>query len=428
MSKAGINTKPFKFKVGDIIKTNSGEVTVLKLSRGFLKPNQRWSNKIIKFKCNKCGFIDSKLESVLLKGSGCKICGGSRVVAGYNDIATTHPEYVHIFYNPEDAKKCAIFSDKKVDFKCENCGSKIPQKHVSTIQRGIILCPLCKDKILSLGEKIMRAVLKRANIEFLHDSSTDYSEGRRYDFILSEYKTIIEIDGMQHSIKPFVVNGECAKSIEEIQQIDNYKEQLALKNGIERYIHIDAKESDYNLIIQRIKDNLNNIIPIDSLNWDLVKLDTIKPVETRCLDLWNSGMKSTVDISNKLNLGITAVRNTLKRYAELGECDYNPEDARRLVNKSPEERKYNNIKAVICLNNLYIFDRMIWASRWCGTKKVFDNCKGVRGHAGNHPLTGEKLQWQYLDDYFTNHPEIKDKNKFYNEHVQLPVPRENGKF
>lgn len=428
MSKVGINTKPFKCKVGDVIKTNSGEVTVLELSRGFLTPKQRWSNKIIKYRCNKCGFIDSKFENVLLKGSGCKVCGRSRVVAGRNDLATTNPEYVHILYNPEDATKYAITSDKKVDFKCENCGSKIPQKYISTIQRGIILCPLCKDKILSLGEKIMWAILKRINIDFLHDSSTDYSKGKRYDFILPKYKTIIEIDGIQHSTKPFVINGERTKSIEEIQANDNYKEQLALENGIENYIHIDTKESDYNLIIQRIKDNLNNIIPINNLDWNLIKLDTIKPTEAYCLDLWNKGMKSTIDISNELNLGIDIVRNTLKKYAELGKCDYNAENARHLINKSPEERKYNNTKSVICLNNLYIFDRMIWASRWCGTKKVFDNCKGVRQYAGNHPLTGEKLQWQYLNDYFNNHPEIEDKEKFLKEHIQLPIPKGDGKF
>lgn len=428
MSKSGINTKPFKCSVGDIIKTNSGEVTILELSRGFLTPTQRWSNKIVKFKCNKCGFIDFKIENILLKGSGCKVCGKSRVVAGRNDLATTHPEYIHILYNPEDANKYAINSNKKVDFKCENCGSKIPQKHISTIQRGIVLCPLCKDKVLSLGEKIMWAVLKRANIEFLHDSSTKYSNGRRYDFILPKYKTIIEIDGMQHSIKPFVVNREIIKSIKEIQKNDNYKEQLALKNGIEKYIHIDSKESDYNLIIQRIKNELNEVIPINNLNWDLIKLDTIKPTETYCLELWNSGIKSTIDISNKLGLGIDTVRNALKKYAELGKCDYDSDKAKKLINKSPEERKYNNTKAVICLNNLYIFDRMIWASRWCGTKKVFDNCKGIRQHAGNHPLTGEKLQWQYLNDYFDNHFEIKDREKFYNEHVQLPIPKGENKF
>ena len=90
---------------------------------------------------------------MLQKGSGCKVCGRSRVVSGFNDIATLYPEYIHIFYNPEDATKYSLHSSKKADLKCECCGAKIPQVTITTIKaKGIILCPLCKDKTLSLGE------------------------------------------------------------------------------------------------------------------------------------------------------------------------------------------------------------------------------------------------------------------------------------
>ena len=119
MSVEGINTRPFIYKIGDIVETNSGGVTILDMYRGKIMPCQKWNNKIVKFKCNKCGLIDEKLEGTLRKGSGCKVCGGSRMVTGFNDIATLHPEYVHIFYNPEDAKKYSLHSNKKADLKCE---------------------------------------------------------------------------------------------------------------------------------------------------------------------------------------------------------------------------------------------------------------------------------------------------------------------
>ncbi len=429
MSIEGINTRPFIYKIGDIVETNSGSVTIIDMYRGKIMPSQKWNNKIVKFKCNKCGLIDKKVEGVLQKGSGCKVCGGSRIVSGFNDIATLHPEYVHIFYNPEDAKKYSLHSDKKADLKCECCGAKIPQVTITTIEtKGIILCPLCKDKTLSLGEKIMWAILNYLKIDFIYDNTTEFSNGRRYDFYIPKNNLIIEMDGMQHSIKPFCINGHVSKTIEEIQKIDQIKEELAIKNGIQHYIHIDTKEGNYNLIIERIQNQLKDLLPLSKVNWGEIRKETIKPIGKRCLDLWNNGIKSTVDISKQLNINIDSVRKCLKQYASIDMCDYDPYDARRLVHKPPEKREYTTIKAVICLNNLFIFDRMVWASRWCGTKQVVNNCKGRRQHAGWHPETGEQLQWQYLEEYYQCHPEIKDREIFYKEHVQQPIPRGNKKF
>ena len=65
MSVEGINTRPFIYKIGDIVETNSGSVTILDMYRGKIMPSQKWNNKIVKFKCNKCGLIDKKVEGVL---------------------------------------------------------------------------------------------------------------------------------------------------------------------------------------------------------------------------------------------------------------------------------------------------------------------------------------------------------------------------
>ena len=203
---------------------------------------------------------------------------------------------------------------------------------------------------------------------------------------------------------------------------------MAVKNGIQHYIHIDTREGSYNLIIKRIQNQLKDLLPLSRVNWGEIRKETIKPIGKRCLDLWNDGIKSTIDISKQLNINIDSVRKCLKQYASIGMCDYDPCDARRLLHKPPEKREYTTTKAVICLNNLFVFDRMVWASRWCGTKQVVNNCKGRRQHAGRHPETGEQLQWQYLEEYYQYHPEIKDREVFYKEHVQQPIPRGNNKF
>ena len=421
MSRSGINTRPFEYKVGEIIQTKTGDITVTGLiRRKNNSSNARFNKKYIQYKCNIDGYEGEILEYRLKEGGGCLVCGKSRVVTGFNDIATTHPEKVKFFYNEDDAYLYKVSSDKYGDFKCQHCKCKIPHKNISAVLKmDTILCPLCKEKTMSYGEKIMWAVLKRMNIDFYHDVSTEWSHGKRYDFIIPSLNTIIEIDGMQHSIRSFQVKG--ASTIEENKINDNYKEEIALENGIEYYIHIDTKEYDFNLIKQRIQESkLNELLNLDSICWKLIKEDLITPVAEMCLELWNSGIKSTFDICKELHLGVGTVRNALKTYAELGKCDYDPVQA-KIGYKKPEEINYYRQRKVICLNNLFIFDRIIYATRWCGSKHITTVCKGKRSYAGTMPNSKEKLAWQYLEDYFNNHPEINDKESFINEHMQPPI-------
>ena len=44
----------------------------------------------------------------------------------------------------------------------------------------------------------------------------------------------------------------------------------------------------------------------------------------QAIDLWNSGIKSTVEIGNKLNMHYTSIINILKKGKEQNLCDYVP--------------------------------------------------------------------------------------------------------
>ena len=62
--------------------------------------------------------------------------------------------------------------------------------------------------------------------------------------------------------------------------------------------------------------------------------------------------------------------------------------------KNPRARK------VQCINNGMIFDCIIDAREWCGLKGTSDigqQIKGKQKTAGKDPVTGEKLQWKYID-------------------------------
>lgn len=56
---------------------------------------------------------------------------------------------------------------------------------------------------------------------------------------------------------------------------------------------------------------------------------------------------------------------------------------------------------VMCINTKEIFPSLKAASDWCGLKNGAHNigrcCRNERQSAGKHPVTGEKLRWEYVD-------------------------------
>ena len=60
----------------------------------------------------------------------------------------------------------------------------------------------------------------------------------------------------------------------------------------------------------------------------------------------------------------------------------------------------NNTVAVICLNTGQLFFSIKQAANWCNLKDtsgIIKCCHGQRKTAGKHPVTGERLQWKYVN-------------------------------
>lgn len=104
------------------------------------------SNKIKYWKCPIGHIYNSQVAKRALRGQGCPFCSGHRVLPGFNDIATTHPE---IAREAEgwDPRSVSAGSNKKLNWKC-------PDGHVyesviadRTLQNA--RCPIC------LGRKVL---------------------------------------------------------------------------------------------------------------------------------------------------------------------------------------------------------------------------------------------------------------------------------
>ena len=123
----------------------------------------------------------------------------------------------------------------KILMNCPNCGN---EKHISPneyLYQGLG-CPVCSDGV-SYPEKIMYGVLEQLHLEFqtqLTKTTFKWCKGDdydvKYDFYIPSLNCIIETHGRQH----YEISSKKSKykSLEEIQNNDINKEQLAKNNNI----------------------------------------------------------------------------------------------------------------------------------------------------------------------------------------------------
>jgi Zn finger protein HypA/HybF involved in hydrogenase expression len=105
------------------------------------------SGKKLNWKCNK-GHSWSATVSHRKDGTGCPICKNKKVLAGHNDLATTHPELAKEA-DGWDPTEIIAGTDKKLNWKCEKGHSwKASVTNRSHLGRG---CPVCQNQAVLTG-------------------------------------------------------------------------------------------------------------------------------------------------------------------------------------------------------------------------------------------------------------------------------------
>lgn len=299
--------------------------------------NGKSTCKGYKLKCLSDGYEWESTEYNILKGKRCPVCCNSPhvIIKGINDIATTHPYLVKYFVDIEDAYNNSYSSTKTVRMKCPNCKKNI-NKRIELLRYGYI-CPIC-NKSTSMPNRFMYSLLDELSLKynivnFKNEFSGGWLKNRRYDFYF-EYnneKYIVEMNGKQHYI-----NGGFEKlggrSLEEEKNNDKLKKKEALNNGIDNYIVIDCRESNFewiknNIIHSKLNDifDLNNVI-----DWNNIIEDSQKSITKEVCNYWylhndinNEGL-SIKYLENIFNISNTTIRTYLKIGTELGWCTYIP--------------------------------------------------------------------------------------------------------
>ena len=323
-------TVDFKVNVGYQYKT----VTVI--DRKYV-PRQRSENDIVNdkmynLKCSVCGYDKQWVnEKDILDEHGCSVCNNKTIVCGINSIWDTDKWMCDLGVSEDDAKKYSKSSGKKIKVKCPNCG-KVINKRIADIYRNKTIACSCSDKI-PYTEKFVRCLLDQLDIKYiaqLSKSNFKWCDKYKYDFYLKDYNIIIETHGMQHysNITTFASYG--GRTLDEEQENDKYKKELALKNGINKYIVLDCRYSNLNWMKESIiQSKLNNIFDLDKVDWIKCEEFARKNIINKICSEYERGM-SIMDLSKLNNIN----RNTISKYLKIGNamgiCDYDPkEEVRR---------------------------------------------------------------------------------------------------
>lgn len=132
------------------------------------------STKTAIFNCPKCkhefettvtSFVKSIKKS---KGNttGCPICNGTKVVVGYNDLATTCPQVAAMLSkkNADFATKYTMGSNAVASFTCPDCKKEFEAK-ICKVTNVVYPCPYCRDTKILANHMDLETYLKKNNRE-----------------------------------------------------------------------------------------------------------------------------------------------------------------------------------------------------------------------------------------------------------------------
>ena len=342
----------WKFNIGDEIKDDKRQLVIIdreirvkektdnKSGRKYMT-NEKW----YKYKCNKCRNEDWIIEYNMSYGFGCNTCGRSprKTVLGINTIWDKARWMCDLGVSEEDAKKYTPQSNKSINITCPFCGRTKKAKISNIYNQKSIGC-ICSDNH-SYPEKFMYSMLKQLRIDFvmqLSKSKFKWCDKYRYDFYIPNLNVIVETHGIQH----YEENSR-GLSLQEEQENDKLKMELALNNGIEYYIIIDCRKSELEWIKSSILDNeLNNIFDLKNIDWNKCEEFACNSnlIKEACNYKKENPNMTTTQIGNIMGYDSSTIRIWLKKGSSFGWCIYDAqkEKERHYINYKKGDKTNNN--------------------------------------------------------------------------------------
>jgi len=181
--------------------------------------------------------------------------------------------------------------------------------------------------------------LEQLGINFqtqLTKSAFKWCNQYKYDFYfeLNNEQYILETHGLQHYED---TSGVYKKTLQEEQENDRVKKELALKNGIkeENYIVIDCRKSELDWIKEHIileQNILNKLFNLGKIDWIKCGEFALSNRVKEACKYWNSKKYSTTQIGKIMKLHKTTISKYLKQGFKLNWCSYNAQEVMRKSN------------------------------------------------------------------------------------------------
>ena len=156
------------------------------------------SNKYAWWVCSSCGYSwSSKISNRAVLGRGCPLCSNKLVVAGKNDLATTHPHLAMEWHptknKPLTPEEVSSGSGKKVWWQCPNNheyqATPLHRAHGTD-------CPKCHSgRQTSFAEQAAFFYIKQLYPDALNRYTADFLGRMELDIYIPSIKLAIEYDG-----------------------------------------------------------------------------------------------------------------------------------------------------------------------------------------------------------------------------------------
>lgn len=351
---------------------------------------------------NACGTVFHRTPTSIFsqKHNLCPACftsaRGGIVYPGINDIHTLRPDLEKYMLDKQDAVRYGVHSEKKIWWKCPDCGQE-SEKVIANVSIRGFSCKACGDKV-SYGERFVMALLDYLNVDYIVQYTPLWVDRSRYDFYvrIDKNEYMIEVDGSWH----YIYNNMTGQSAEEIAAKDMYKEMIASVNGI-KIIRVDYNygNSDRYTYIENsvIESELSSIFDISSIDFNLIH-DKAKCSQTIIIaEEWNScDEKSIALVAERLKIKPNTVREKLYLASKIGLIKETREEIIALNRLHGQKLEGKLPVKVICNETGEVFESMESAN------KKYHACltnyfRGLNKTSGHLP-DGTRLTWSKIED------------------------------
>lgn len=368
--------KGYAYAIGDHVKDCEVlEHIRIKTKNAYLKG--------YKLKCLVYGevfeYTENCLQNKQTKGSPFK--SGHRLCDGNMLINKSH--VLPYLKDKDDAKRYTYRSSEKVNCVCPSCGLSRTAVIRDLVFKGFF-CRVC-DKNIKIPERTFSSMCVYSDVEIepqktFEGFKTDKGKYYFFDFYIKEINTCVELMGEQHY---HLSEGSLWGDVESIRKRDKIKKEFCNKNNI-NYVAIDCKKSDYNYIIDNVLNSEIGYL-FNDVNRELVVINSLK-------NRHNTDVESLInDFTKGMSYKDLMVKYNKKRHTIV-----------RILQRSGNYNKRTSDKKVLCITTGETFNSLTIAGETYNTPScnISKSCKSPSNRktsAGKHPITGEKLYWEYVD-------------------------------